>query len=57
VPDDAVEAFTVGGTPAHCRQRLEAYVRAGLTEPVIEITGSPEDRALALDVVHEASGR
>lgn len=57
VPDEAVEAFTAGGTPERCRKRLEAYVGAGLTEPVIEITGSPGNRALALDVVREMSGR
>lgn len=56
VPDEAVDAFTAGGTPARCRERLEAYTGAGLTEPVIEITGSPEHRALALDIVREISG-
>jgi 5,10-methylenetetrahydromethanopterin reductase len=57
VPEEAVDAFTAGGTPARCRERVEAYVGAGLTEPVIEITGSPENRELALDVVREISGR
>jgi 5,10-methylenetetrahydromethanopterin reductase len=50
VSDDAVEAFTVAGTPAACRARLEAFVRAGLREPVLAITGSPVHRPLALDL-------
>lgn len=52
-----MDAFTAGGTPARCRERLETYVGAGLTEPVIEITGSPDNRDLALDVVREITGR
>lgn len=57
VPDEAVEAFTVGGTPAQCGARLEAFVKAGLTEPVIEITGTPENRALGLGIVREVTRR
>jgi alkanesulfonate monooxygenase SsuD/methylene tetrahydromethanopterin reductase-like flavin-dependent oxidoreductase (luciferase family) len=51
VPDEAVEAFAVGGTPAQCARRLEAYAAAGLNEPVIEITGTPENRARGLAIV------
>ena len=53
VPDDAVDAFAVGGTPANCRDRLAAYLETGVTEPVIQISGSPQGRALALDVLGE----
>lgn len=53
VPDDAVDAFAVGGTPANCRDRLAAYLETGVTEPVIQISGAPEGRALALDVLRE----
>ena len=53
VSDDAVEAFTVAGTPAACRRRLEAFVGAGLREPVLVITGSPAHRAQALDLARE----
>lgn len=57
VPDEAVAAFAVGGTPRACRERLEAYVAAGLTEPVIEVTGTPENRALGLGIIREFTGR
>ncbi len=56
VPDDAVEAFAVGGTPRQCRARLEAYVRAGLSEPVIEISGTPVNRARGLAIVRDVTG-
>ena len=53
VPDDAVDAFAVGGTPRNCRDRLAAYLGTGVTEPVIQISGSPESRALALEILRE----
>jgi hypothetical protein len=46
----------VAGTPAECRERLATYLAAGLDEPVIEVTGSSEQRALALEVIREVSG-
>ena len=55
VPDDAVDAFAVGGTVRNCRDRLAAYLDTGVTEPVIQISGSPEGRALAFDVLREFS--
>ncbi len=56
VPDEAVDAFAVGGTPQNCRDRLVAYIEAGVTEPVIEISGDAASRALALDVLREFAG-
>ncbi len=53
VPDDAVDAFAVGGTPGNCRDRLAAYLDTGVTEPAIQISGSPEGRALALEILGE----
>ena len=53
VPDEAVEAFCVGGTPDQCRDRLAGYLDAGLDEPVLQITGTPANKALALDLVRE----
>ncbi len=53
VPDDAVDAFAVGGTPRDCRDRLRAYLDTGVTEPVIQISGPPESRNLALAVLRE----
>jgi len=57
VSDDAVEAFGVAGTPAQCRDSYAAYVAAGLDEPILQVSGTPENRALALDLVREFSGR
>lgn len=56
VPDEAVEAFAVGGTPRHCLDRLEAFIEAGLEEPVLSVLGQPEDRALALRLMREFLG-
>ena len=56
VPDEAVEAFAVGGTPNECRDRLQAYLDAGVDEPVLCILGGPEERALALALVREMTG-
>ncbi len=53
VPDDAVDAFAVGGTVRNCRERLAAYLETGVTEPVIQISGSPESRALAFQILGE----
>ena len=55
VPDEAVEAFTVGGTPRQCRERLQAYMDAGLEEPVLSILGRAQDKILALGILRELS--
>jgi 5,10-methylenetetrahydromethanopterin reductase len=55
VPDEAIDAFAVGGTPANCRDRLQAYLAAGITEPVIEISGDEESRRLALEILRDFS--
>lgn len=57
LPEEAATAFGVAGTPSECREQLESYLAIGLTEPIIEITGSREERKLALDVVRELSAR
>ena len=56
VPDEAVEAFAVGGTPDQCRERLASYVDAGIEEPVLCILGGPEEQRLALSLVREMAG-
>jgi probable F420-dependent oxidoreductase len=35
VPDELIEAIAVAGTPAECRDRIEAYRRSGITLPII----------------------
>ena len=56
VPDEAVDAFAVGGMPAECRDRLQAYLDVGVEEPVLCILGGPEERALALALLREMAG-
>ena len=53
IPDEAIEAFCVGGTPADCRRLLAGYLEAGIEEPILQISGTPENKALALDLVRE----
>ncbi|HZA02835.1 MAG TPA: LLM class flavin-dependent oxidoreductase, partial [Hyphomicrobiaceae bacterium] len=53
VPDEAVEAFGIAGTPRHCIERLHEFTDAGLNEPVLGILGSAENCLLALDVMRE----
>ena len=57
MPIEAADAFAVAGTPAQCRDRLEQYLRAGLDEPLIEVSGNAEERRLALDVVRDLARR
>ena len=53
VPEEAVEAFGIAGTPAHCTKRLRDFIDAGLNEPVLGLLGSTENCVLALDVMRE----
>ncbi len=53
IPDEAIEAFCVGGTPADCRRLLALYLDAGIEEPILQISGTPENKALALELVRE----
>ncbi|RAI43172.1 LLM class flavin-dependent oxidoreductase [Rhodoplanes roseus] len=56
VSDEAVDAFGIAGTPAHCIKRLEDFVAAGLDEPVLGLLGSPENCRLGLDVIRRVAG-
>ena len=57
VPDEAVEAFAVGGTAKDCRARLEAFVAAGMDEPVMSILGNPEEKEMGLAFIREFAGK
>ncbi|WP_187830052.1 LLM class flavin-dependent oxidoreductase [Siccirubricoccus phaeus] len=56
IPDEAVEAFAVAGTPAECSRRLQAYIEAGLEEPVISAIGGAAGLALILPMLREFAG-
>jgi 5,10-methylenetetrahydromethanopterin reductase len=51
VPDDAVDAFSIAGSPDHCLRRLRDFVEVGLDEPVLSLVGTPENCAFAIDVM------
>jgi 5,10-methylenetetrahydromethanopterin reductase len=53
VSDEAVDAFGIAGTPAHCRKRLADFIDAGLEEPVLNLLGKPSDHLLALKIIRE----
>jgi 5,10-methylenetetrahydromethanopterin reductase len=53
VPDEAVEAFGIAGTPQHCTRRLRDFIDAGIDEPVLGLLGSAENCRLGLDVMRE----
>ena len=53
IPPEAVPKFTVAGTPEQCREQLQAYIDAGVDEPVIEVSGTEEEKTLALEVIRE----
>ena len=51
VSDEAVELFTITGDVATCRRRVREYRDAGLTEIVLSLVGTPEDRMRSLEHV------
>mgnify|MGYP006102802645 FL=1 len=53
VSDDAVEAFTVAGTPKDCRERIEAFFANGVHEPVLMIQGDGLERDSAINFLQE----
>ena len=53
VSDDAVEAFSICGTPRACRDRLQAFIDSGIDEPVLMVMGEKPERDLALDFLRE----
>lgn len=56
VPDDAIDAFGVAGTPGECADRLQAYIDVGLQEPVIQVSGTDDEKRLALRVIRQFVG-
>ncbi len=42
IPDEAIEALTVTGTPDHCLDRIEEYRKAGVNLPIIMPIGDVE---------------
>jgi 5,10-methylenetetrahydromethanopterin reductase len=57
VPDEAVEAFGIAGTPRHCADRLRGFIDAGINEPVLGLLGNAEGCALALKLIRQFAGK
>jgi 5,10-methylenetetrahydromethanopterin reductase len=53
ISDEAADAFTVAGTPAECRRRLQDYIDAGLDEPVISPIGGAASLPLILPILRD----
>jgi alkanesulfonate monooxygenase SsuD/methylene tetrahydromethanopterin reductase-like flavin-dependent oxidoreductase (luciferase family) len=51
VPDEAVDVFTITGDVATCRRRVREYLDAGLSEIVLSLVGSNDDRMRSLEHV------
>jgi 5,10-methylenetetrahydromethanopterin reductase len=51
VPDEAIDLFTITGDVATCARRVREYRDAGLTEIVLSLVGTPEDRMRSLEHV------
>jgi 5,10-methylenetetrahydromethanopterin reductase len=52
VPDALIDAVALAGTPDHCRERLDAYRRAGLALPIVSPRAAgPDARTLAMAAI------
>lgn len=52
VPDELSEAMGVAGTPAECRERVEAYRRSGIALPIIfPLSGGPEGKQGVMEAI------
>ena len=55
IPDEAVEAFAVCGTPEDCKRRIAEYRAVGIDEIVLLIVGDTDGEAAALDLIRALS--
>ena len=55
IPDEAVEAFAVCGTPEDCKRRIAEYRAVGIDEIVLLIVGDTVAEAAALDLIRALS--
>lgn len=53
LPEEAATTFGVAGSPDECRELLAAYFANGLTEPIVEVTGTPAERKLVFGLIRE----
>ena len=52
MPEGLIEKITVSGTRDQCRQRIDEYRRAGITEPIIfPATSGAHPKEQAMEVI------
>jgi 5,10-methylenetetrahydromethanopterin reductase len=52
VPDELIRAVGVAGTPAECRERIEAYRRSGIALPIIfPVGGGPDGKQKVIEAM------
>ena len=51
VSDEAVDAFGIAGDVRTCCDKLQAFVDAGIKEPVLLLSGDAQDQRKSLDVI------
>lgn len=57
LPEAAATTFAVSGTPRECRDQLAAYLASGMDEPIVEVTGTPDQRRLAIELIRDVCGK
>lgn len=57
VTDEAVDAYAIAGKPGECHARLEAFLEAGINEPVLMVLGDEAEKRMALSFLAERTGR
>ena len=56
ISDEVVFAHSVAGTPADCREQLEAFTKGGLNLPVVLPMGTQEARLRTVRMAREVAG-
>ena len=57
IPDSLVDELIMHGTPAACRDKVDAYARAGVTVPVMALLPTPDMSPATLPALIKALGR
>lgn len=57
VSDRAVDAYAIAGTARECHERLDAYLEAGINEPILMVLGEEEEKRAALEFLAERTRR
>ena len=56
VPEEAVDAFAIAGTPKQCRDSMQRFVDAGVNELVLIVEGDAGEKDLGYGLIRDWSG-